>query len=177
MKCLLPSDNPRIKRVHNKFQAHLLYVGKAGFFQITNHMRRPLKILAISLIWNFRVSRNCASLGGIAICLYVIPSSRTATLWLFLPENCACQLCRSLSGSFTIPVCSRIPPGVAPLEKNVAPYSSVAIAIHMAFFAIAIGLYPMRPSKPSPGICNTSSFFSTTCSNFCLLPASSKFLV
>ena len=42
--------------------------------------------------------------------------------------------------------------GAAPLAKNFAPYSSQAIAIPMAFFAIAIGLYPTSPSNPSPGI-------------------------
>ena len=41
-----------------------------------------LKILAISLIWNLRVSRNCASLGEMEIGLYFMPSSSTATLWL-----------------------------------------------------------------------------------------------
>lgn len=40
--------------------------------------------------------------------------------------------------------------GCRPLEKNFAPYSSQAIAMPMAFFAIAIGLYPTRPSKPRP---------------------------
>ena len=42
--------------------------------------------------------------------------------------------------------------GAAPLAKNFAPYSSQAIAMPMAFFAIAMGLYPTRPSKPRPGI-------------------------
>ena len=42
-------------------------------------------------------------------------------------------------GSFIVPGCSSTPEGAAPLAKNFAPYSSQAIAIPMAFFAIAIG--------------------------------------
>ena len=48
------------------------------------------------------------------------------------------------------------PDGSHRFAKKVAPYSSEAIAMPIAFFAIAIGLYPTRPSKPSPGICSTS---------------------
>ena len=89
--------------------------------------------------------------------VYFMPSSKTATLCEFdVPLNAAFQLSRILTGSFTVPGCSSIPPGVAPFAKNLAPYSSQAIAIPIAFFAIAIGEYPTSPSKPSPGMCSTS---------------------
>ena len=42
-----------------------------------------LKIRAISLIWNFRVSRNCACSGEMEIGVYFMPSSNTAILPLF----------------------------------------------------------------------------------------------
>src|SRR5574344_2127492 len=100
-----------------------------------------LKIRAISLIWNFLVSRNCACSGEMEIGVYFIPSSRTATLLeLELPPKAACQLSLTLCGSLMVLGCSNTPPGVAPLAKNLAPYSSQAIAIPMAFFAIAMGL-------------------------------------
>ena len=38
------------------------------------------KIRAISLIWNFRVSRNCACSGEMEIGVYFMPSSSTAIL-------------------------------------------------------------------------------------------------
>ena len=98
------------------------------------------KILAISSIWNFRVSRNCACSGEIEIGVYFMPSSRTATLLeLAEPPKAVFQLSRTRSGSFTTPGCSRIPPGVAPLAKNFAPYSSQAIAMPIEFLAIAMG--------------------------------------
>lgn len=64
----------------------------------------------------------------------------------------AFQCSLNLAGSFIVPGCSSTPEGAAPLAKNLAPYSSVAIASPIAFFAIAIGEYPTSPSKPSPGI-------------------------
>ena len=51
-----------------------------------------------------------------------------------------CQLSRTRCGSLIVPGCSSTPPGAAPLAKNFAPYSSQAIAMPMAFFAIAMGL-------------------------------------
>lgn len=48
--------------------------------------------------------------------------------------------------------------GWAPFWKNLAPYSSVAIDMPIAFLAIAIGEYPTNPSKPSPGIFKTYFF-------------------
>ena len=71
--------------------------------------------------------------------VYFIPSSKIAILWLFPPEKPLDQLSLMASGSFTVPGYSKIPLGVAPLAKNLAPYSSVAIAMPMAFLAIAIG--------------------------------------
>src|SRR5574344_2816740 len=99
-----------------------------------------LKIRAISLIWNLRVSRNCACSGEIEIGVYFIPSSRTATLPEFIePPNGEFQFSLSLAGSGIVPGCSSTPEGAAPFAKNLAPYSSVAIARPIAFFAIAIG--------------------------------------
>ena len=73
--------------------------------------------------------------------VYFMPSSKMATFPAFwLPEKPLFQLSRTRSGSFTVPGYSSRPPGVAPLAKNFAPYSSVAIASPIAFFAIAIGL-------------------------------------
>ena len=98
------------------------------------------KILAISLIWNFLVSRNCACSGEMEIGVYFIPSSKTATLLaLWLPPKVDCQLSLTLDGSFSVPGCSSTPLGCAPLAKNFAPYSSQAIAMPMAFFAMAMG--------------------------------------
>ena len=115
------------------------------------------KIRAISLIWNFRVSRNCACSGLMPIGVYFMPSSSTAILLaLPLPPKVDCQLSRTRCGSLIVPGCSSTPPGAAPLAKNFAPYSSQAIAMPMAFFAIAMGLYPTSPSKPKPGMCSTS---------------------
>ena len=69
-----------------------------------------------------------------------MPSSSTATLLeLALPPKAEFQLALTLSGSFTTPGCSKIPPGVAPFAKNLAPYSSQAIAMPIAFLAIAMG--------------------------------------
>ena len=116
-----------------------------------------LNILAISLIWNFLVSRNWACSGDMDIGVYFMPSSKTAILFaLPLPPKVACQLSLTLAGSLIVPGCSSTPEGAAPFAKNLLPYSSVAIASPMAFFAIAIGEYPTSPSKPSPGICSTS---------------------
>ena len=69
-----------------------------------------------------------------------------------LPPDADVQLSLTLYGSFTVPGCSRIPPGVAPLAKNFAPYSSQAMVMPIAFFAIAIGEYPTNPSNPRPGM-------------------------
>ena len=72
--------------------------------------------------------------------MYFIPSSKTATLpELAEPPNVAFQFSLSLAGSLIVPGCSKTPEGAAPLAKNLAPYSSVAIASPIAFFAIAIG--------------------------------------
>lgn len=72
--------------------------------------------------------------------VYFMPSSSTATLWaLELPPKPAFQLSRIASGFFTVPGYSRIPLGVAPFAKNLAPYSSVAMDRPIAFLAIAIG--------------------------------------
>ena len=49
------------------------------------------------------------------------------------------QLSLTASGFLTVPGYSRISPGVAPFAKNLAPYSSVAIARLIAFLAIAMG--------------------------------------
>ena len=116
-----------------------------------------LKIRAISLIWNFLVSRNCACSGEMEMGVYFMPSSSTAILLLFAePPKVCCQLSLTREGSLIVPGCSSTPEGAAPLAKNLLPYSSVAMARSMAFFAMAMGLYPTRPSKPSPGICSTS---------------------
>ena len=96
---------------------------------------------AISLIWNLRVSKNCACSGEMEIGVYFMPSSNTATLFaLELPPKAEFQLSLTRSGSLITPGCSKMPPGVAPFAKNLAPYSSQAIAMPMAFLAIAIGL-------------------------------------
>lgn len=98
------------------------------------------KILAISFIWNLRVSRNCACSGDMEIGVYFMPSSSTAILLLFAePPKVCCQLSLTRDGSFIVPGCSNTPLGAAPFAKNLLPYSSVAIASPMAFFAIAIG--------------------------------------
>ena len=98
------------------------------------------KIRAISLIWNFLVSRNCACSGEMPMGVYFMPSSSTAILLLLpLPPKVDCQLSRTRWGSLMVPGCSSTPPGAAPLAKNFAPYSSQAIAMPMAFFAIAMG--------------------------------------
>ena len=95
---------------------------------------------AISLIWNFLVSRNCACSGEMEIGVYFIPSSKTATLpELPEPPNWLCHASRTFDGSLIVPGCSKTPEGAAPFAKNLAPYSSQAIAIPIAFFAIAIG--------------------------------------
>src|SRR5699024_12861766 len=70
------------------------------------------------------------------------------------------QLSFTLCGSLIVPGCSKTPPGAAPLAKNFAPYFSVAITRPTAFLAIAIGEYPTKQSKPSPGILRTSSAFN-----------------
>ena len=98
------------------------------------------KIRAISLIWNFLVSKNCACSGEMPMGVYFMPSSSTAILLLLpLPPKVDCQLSRTRWGSLMVPGCSKTPPGAAPLAKNLAPYSSQAIAMPMAFLAIAIG--------------------------------------
>ena len=122
-----------------------------------------LKIRAISLIWNFLVCKNCACSGEMLMGVYFIPSSSTAILFaLPLPPKVDCQLSRTRCGSLIVPGCSSTPPGAAPFAKNLAPYSSQAIAIPIAFFAIAMGLYPTRPSNPRPGMCKTSLGLSVT---------------
>ena len=88
--------------------------------------------------------------------VYFIPSSRTAILFAFCePPNWLCHASRTFCGSLITPVCSSTPLGAAPFAKNFAPYSSQAIAMPIAFFAIAIGEYPTSPSKPNPGMCRT----------------------
>ena len=73
--------------------------------------------------------------------MYFIPSSSTATLpELDEPPNWLCQASRTLCGSLIVPGCSSTPLGAAPFAKNLLPYSPVAIARPMAFFAMAIGL-------------------------------------
>ena len=62
------------------------------------------------------------------------------------------SLALTFDGSFRTPGCSRTPPGFAPFAKKLAPYSSQASVIPTAFFAIAIGEYPISPSNPNPGI-------------------------
>ena len=94
---------------------------------------------------------------------FFIPSSSTATFPLFaLPPNCDIHASRTRAGSLIVPGCSRTPEGAAPFANNFAPYSSVAIARPIAFFAMAIGEYPTRPSKPRPGIWRTSEGRRTT---------------
>ncbi len=57
------------------------------------------KILAISSIWNFLVSKNCACSGEMEMGVYFMPSSRTATLFAFAePPNAAFQLERTRPG-------------------------------------------------------------------------------
>ena len=56
------------------------------------------------------------------------------------PPNWLCQASRTRLGSLIVPGCSNTPEGAAPLAKNLAPNSSQAIAIPIAFFAIAMGL-------------------------------------
>lgn len=98
------------------------------------------KIRAISFIWNFLVSRNCACSGAIEMGVNFNPSSSTAMrLELTLPPKADCQLSLIRCGSFMVPGCSKTPPGEAPLAKNLLPYSSVAMARPMAFFAMAMG--------------------------------------
>ena len=46
----------------------------------------------------------------------------------------------SITGISRSVLAHKMPPGVAPLAKNLAPYSSQAMAMPMAFFAIAMGL-------------------------------------
>ena len=95
---------------------------------------------AISSNWNLRVSRNCACSGEMEIGVYVIPSSRMATLFArLLPPNPASQEERIFSGSLTVPGIERTPEGFAPFLKKDAPYSSVAMAMPIEFFAIAMG--------------------------------------
>ena len=73
--------------------------------------------------------------------VYFMPSSRTATLPLLaLPPNWLIHASRTRLGSLMVPGCSKTPEGAAPLAKNFAPYSSVAMASPMAFFAMAMGL-------------------------------------
>ena len=135
------------------------------------------KIRAISLTWNFRVSKNCACSGEIPMGVYFMPSSRTAILLLLpLPPKVDCQLSRTRWGSLMVPGCSSTPPGAAPLAKNLAPYSSQAIAMPMAFLAMAMGLYPTRPSKPRPGMCSTSEGGRLTVTPF-MVGASSVLVV
>lgn len=87
--------------------------------------------------WN----KDCACSGEIPMGVYFMPSSSTAILFaLPLPPKVDCQLSRTRCGSLMVPGCSSTPPGAAPLAKNFAPYSSQAIAMPMAFFAIAMGL-------------------------------------
>ena len=98
------------------------------------------KIRAISSNWNFLVSRNCACSGEMEMGVYFIPSSSTATLLAFPdPPNVLCQLSRTRLGSLMVPGCSSTPEGAAPLAKNFAPYSSQAMAMPRAFFAMAMG--------------------------------------
>ncbi|SQH28329.1 Uncharacterised protein [Arcanobacterium haemolyticum] len=40
---LFPPDDPRIKRVLHKFEALLLNIAKARFFQVANHVGRDTK--------------------------------------------------------------------------------------------------------------------------------------
>src|SRR5699024_6216176 len=64
------------------------------------------KILAISLIWNFLVSRNCACSGEMEIGVYFSPSSSTAILLLFAePPNWLIQESRTRCGSLIVPGC------------------------------------------------------------------------
>ena len=80
------------------------------------------KIRAISLIWNFRVSKNCACSGLTEMGVYFMPSSSTATLLaLRAPPKVCCQDSRTRDGSLIVPGCSNTPPGAAPLAKNDAP--------------------------------------------------------
>ena len=77
------------------------------------------KIRAISLIWNFRVSRNCACSGEMPIGVYFMPSSSTAILFAFpLPPKVDCQLSRTRCGSLIVPGCSNTPPGGGPIGKE-----------------------------------------------------------
>ena len=79
------------------------------------------KIRAISLTWNFRVSKNCACSGEMPMGVYFMPSSSTAILLLLpLPPKVDCQLSRTRWGSLMVPGCSSTPPGAAPLAKNLA---------------------------------------------------------
>ena len=84
---------------------------------------------AISVTWNFRVSRNCASSGGIPIVLISMPSSRILTLcalvnpW-YSPANDARS--RSNPPGDNLPGCFNSRPGRAPLLKKRLPNSSVA---------------------------------------------------
>ena len=98
------------------------------------------KIRAISSSWNFLVSRNCACSGEMEMGVYFIPSSSTATL-IGVPGSAKCPLPAfpHPAGIFNRPRMFQHPEGAAPLAKNFAPYSSQAMAMPMAFFAIAIG--------------------------------------
>ena len=103
---------------------------------ITNEIKRMERREAIDAELS-----NCACSGEMEIGVYFIPSSKTATFPEFAdPPNWLCQASRTLDGSLIVPGCSSTPEGAAPLAKNLAPYSSQAIAMPMAFFAIAMGL-------------------------------------
>ena len=94
--------------------------------------------------------------GMLALGLAGVFQGRVNLSLFLLPPYCTSHAALSFSGFFSIPGCSNTPDGAAPFLKNDAPKSSQAIAIPMEFLAIAIGLYPTRPSNPNAGICSTS---------------------
>ena len=112
---------------------------KDDFSRSPDQMRRHRKIRAYLIQLELPRSKNCACSGEIEMGVYFIPSSSTATLLAFpLPPKVLCQLSRTRLGSLIVPGCSSTPEGAAPLAKNFAPYSSQAMAMPMAFFAIAM---------------------------------------
>jgi hypothetical protein len=115
---------------------------------------------AISVTWNLRVSRNCASSGGMPIWVYFAPFWRMPVLWAFPEPACiAFQLSRSVlsCSGFRTPGISIAPPSWAPLPKNVAPKISAAFPSATASRARPIGVSPRMPFRLRPGMWMISS--------------------
>ena len=93
---------------------------------------------AISLRWNFLVSRNCASSGAIPSFVYVPPSSRIGTPCAFLSPvkfSRNCVFSRLNVSSDIFPGMVMKPPRLVPFPKNSDPNFSAAPARPMAALA------------------------------------------